>query len=143
MNRFSIRQNDFPSAIKYIKNGGDKLSTPSWAVRFKDDLTVKGSKIYYLKDRELISKERVSDYLRDKIYSKDSKNIIPFGRDSSYYQLVKQCVGITRRVLMDWLRAQRSLGSTRPSLPKAKQMSGIKIKKLTLETDLIFVKELI
>ena len=138
MNRYSIKQSDFPAAIKYIKTGEDKISAPNWAVKYKDDLSIKNGKIFYQVDRELVSKERVSDYLREQIYSKDAK--IPFGRDSSYYQLVKQCVGVTRRVLMEFLRSQKSLGSTRPSLAKPKQMSGIKIKKLTLETDLIFVR---
>ena len=138
MNRYSINQSDISAAIKYIKTGEDKLSAPNWVIKYKADLSTKNGKIFYQVDREVIPKERVSDYLREQIYSKDAK--IPFGRDSSYYQLVKQCVGVTRRVLMEFLRSQKSLGSTRPSLAKPKQMSGIKIKKLTLETDLIFVR---
>ena len=38
MNRYSIKEADFPAAIKYIKNGKDKLSAPNWAIKFKDDL---------------------------------------------------------------------------------------------------------
>ena len=138
MNRFKISQKDFPAAIRFLNTGSGKLSAPNWCSKFKNELTVKGDKIFYKKNLEVIPKERVSDYLREQIYSVEAK--IPFGRDSSYYQLVKQCVGITRRVLMEFLRAQKSLGSTRPSLPKPKQQSGMKIKKLTLETDLIFVR---
>ena len=81
MNRYSINQSDISAAIKYIKTGEDKLSAPNWAIKYKADLSTKNGKIFYQVDREVIPKERVSDYLREQIYSKDAK--IPFGRDSS------------------------------------------------------------
>ena len=41
---------------------------------------------------------------------------------------------------MDFLRGQKTLGEQRPAVAKPKVKSGPKLKKLTLETDLVFVK---
>ena len=41
---------------------------------------------------------------------------------------------------MDWLRSQKTLAETKPKLAKAKVAGGKKYKKITLESDLVFVR---
>ena len=102
---------------------------------------VKGKRIFFKEDgilKEIIPRERVDDFLRDQIYSKDSN--LPFSRDGAHYKLLKTTIGCSRRNLMSFLRSQKSLAETRPSLPKVKRHAMRKLKKLQLETDLIFVR---
>ena len=68
MDRFRVTDATLKSAIKFIKTGNGKA--PMWATRYKEDLSVKGSKLFY-KTREVVSKERVSEVLRDELYKKD------------------------------------------------------------------------
>ena len=68
MDRFRVTDATLKSAIKFIKTGKGKA--PMWATRYKEDLSVKGSKLFY-KTREVVSKERVSEVLRDELYKKD------------------------------------------------------------------------
>ena len=135
LNRYKFYEKDFPAAKKYIKSGKGKA--PNWCKKFKDKLQIKGSKIFY-DEKEIVPLEKVDDYLRSKLYSKDAT--LPFGRDSAHYKLLQTCVGIPRRKLMEFLRAQKTLAESRPSLPKPKVRSGTKLKKLQIETDLIFVR---
>ena len=46
LNRYKFYEKDFPAAKKYIKTGKGKA--PNWFKKFKDNLTIKGSKIFYL-----------------------------------------------------------------------------------------------
>jgi hypothetical protein len=86
----------------------------------------------------IVPREEVDDFLRKKIYSKDAT--LPFGRDSAHHLLLKETIGISRRVLMEFLRKQKNIQVSKPSLPKAKTRPGKKISKLTLEFDLVFVR---
>ena len=133
MNRYKFIDADIPKVKKFLKSG--KGVVPNWAKKYRDELTVKGNTIYY-QDKEIVTQEKISDFLRDKIMSKDAT--IPFGRDSAYYKL--KCVGIPRRKLMDWLRSQKTLAETKPKLAKPKVAGGKKYKKITLESDLVFVR---
>ena len=137
MNRFKFKEADFPGAIKYIKTGKDEINAPNWAIKRKADLTVKGKTVFF-KGLEIVAEEKINDYLREKIYSKDAN--IPYGRDSCFHLLKTTVVGIPRRRVMDFLREQKTLGEQRPAVAKPKVKSGPKLKKLTLETDLVFVK---
>ena len=133
MNRYKFVDADIPKVKKFLKSG--KGNVPNWAKKYRDELTVKGNTIYY-QDKEIVTQEKMSDFLRDKIMGKDAT--IPFGRDSAYYKL--KCVGIPRRKLMDWLRSQKTLAETKPKLAKPKVAGGKKYKKITLESDLVFVR---
>ena len=137
MNRYKFLEAQFPIVKTYLKNNKLTKNLPKWAVKFKEQLTIKKGKIMYM-DKEIVPREKVQDYLRDKLYSKEAT--LSFGRDSAHYTLLKSTVGISRRVLMEFLRSQKNLAESRPSLAKAKVKSGIKRKKLTLGTDLIFVR---
>ena len=115
MDRYKISNDAVKKALKFLKTGtGNK---PNWASKYKDDLTVKGSKLFY-KDREVIGKERVDEVLRKELYKK--KGDVPSGRDSGFHILKKRYCGISRRALMSFIRAQKPLGEVKAALPKPK-----------------------
>ena len=138
MNRFKFNEADWPAAIKYLKTGKDEINAPNWAISKKADLKVTGGKILY-QGLEIIPSEKLDDYLREKIYDKDTK--LAFGRDSCFHLLKKSIVGCPRRRVMAFLRAQKTLGETRAAVPQPKIRSGPKLKGLQLQTDLIFVRK--
>ena len=138
MNRYKFKEADWPGAIKYLKTGKEEINAPNWAIAKKADLKVKGNKIFY-KDLEIIPSEKIDDYLRDKIYNKDSK--LTFGRDSCFHLLKKSVIGCPRRRVMTFLRSQKTLGETRAAVPQPKIRSGPKLKGLQLQTDLVFVRK--
>ena len=135
MNRYKFTAKGISEAVKFLKNNSD--SGPNWAVKYKDDLKVKGNDVYY-KDKKIITKDKVDKVLRKEIYKIDAD--IPAARDSAFHLLKAKYTGITRRHLMKWLQAQKSVGETRPAVAKAKRSAGEKMKTYTFETDLIFLK---
>ena len=88
MQRFKYHQKDWPAAISYIKKGKKTIDTPNWAIKFKDDLSVKGKIIYYKVRQQLVPREKVTAFLRKKIYDKSAT--VPFGRDSA--DISEECV---------------------------------------------------
>ena len=109
MHRYKFYAKDWKYAIDFLKNGNKTVYTPNWAVRFKDDLKLKGKQIYF-QDKKIIPSEQVEKFLRKKMY--DKKADISFGRDSAFYTLSKECVGVGRRKIMDFLRGQKSRNQT-------------------------------
>ena len=138
MQRFKYHQKDWPAAISYIKKGKKTIDTPTWCIKFKDDLSVKGKTIYYKVKQQLVPREKVTAFLRKKIYDKSAT--VPFGRDSAFHILKQQSIGVGRRAVMDFLRAQKSLGQVRPAVAAPKQKSGKKLKGYVCEVDLVFLK---
>ena len=138
MNRYKLKREDFPAAIKYIKGKSNKGDSPNWAVKFKDDLTVHGKNIKF-KGLDIIPIGEVDKYLRTVLM--DPAGDVPFARDSAFHILKKRVKGIGRRQVMEFFRAQRTLGETRAALPKPKVQGGEKLKKYTVEVDLIFVRK--
>ena len=59
MHRYKFLERDFPAAITYIKKGTKTVDTPTWALKFKSDLTTSNKKIFYQK-KEIIPKEKVN-----------------------------------------------------------------------------------
>ena len=138
MNRYKLRREDFPKAIKYVRGKANKSETPNWAIKFKDDLTVHGKKLKY-KGMDIVAEEDVDKYLRTALFDKNSD--LPFSRDAAFHVLKKTVVGIPRRKIMEFQRSQRTLGETRAALPKPKVKGGPKLKKYTIETDLVFIRK--
>ena len=136
MNRFKITAAAVKKTKQYIKDGSGK--PPPWAVRFKDDLSLAGQKLLF-KDREVIPRERVEAVLREEIYRKNGD--MPAGRDGAFHICKKKYVGISRRALMDFIRAQKSLGEVKAAQNKPKRSAGERLKNYVLETDLIFLKK--
>ena len=134
MNRYKFTSDGIKSAIKFLKDGEDG---PPWAQKYKEDLKVKGTDVFY-KNKKIISHDKVGDVLREEIYKKDGDT--PAGRDSGFHLLKQKYVGISRRYLMKFLQSQKALGTTRAAVAKPKKAAGKKLKKYTIETDLIFLK---
>ena len=135
MDRFKITDAALKKAIKFVKSGDGKA--PAWASKYKADLTIKGSKLFY-KEREIVSRERVDDVLREQLYKKGGD--VPSGRDSAFHICKQRYVGISRRALMDFIRKQKPLGEVKAALPKPKQSGGERLKNYVFETDLVFLK---
>ena len=133
MDRFRITEAAFKKGLNFLEKGTGK--PPIWCTRFKEDLSVKGGKIYYAK-REIIPKERVNSVLRFEFYKKNGD--CPSARDSAFHILKKRYVGLSRRDVMKFIRAQKSLGEVKSALPKPKMSAGKKYKNYCYETDLVF-----
>ena len=84
MFRYKFTEASVDKARKYLK--GTVKKGPVWAERFKDDLTLKGKKVFY-KTMQIVPKEQVDKLLRDELYKKDGD--IPSGRDSAFH-IIKQ-----------------------------------------------------
>ena len=136
MDRFKITDAAIKQAIEYIKT--EKGKPPRWVSKYKDDISLKGNKLYY-KEREVISKERVDDVLRTELYKKNGD--IPAGRDSAFHICKQRYVGISRRALMEFIRKQKPLGEVKSALNKPKVAGGERLKNYVFETDLIFLKK--
>ena len=136
MDRFKFTELSIKKAIQFLKNKKGKPS--AWVTKFKDDLSVKGGKIFF-KDREVVPREKVSDLLRNELYKKNGD--IPSGRDSAFHLLKQRYIGCSRRAVMEFIRSQKPLGEIKAALNKPKQSSGEKLKNYVFETDLIFLKK--
>ena len=136
MDRYKISNEGVKKSVKFLKTGAG--TPPKWVSKYKDDLTVKGSKLFY-KDREVVGKERVDEVLRKELYKK--KGDVPSGRDSAFHILKQRYVGISRRALMSFIRAQKPLGEVKAALPKPKMSAGERLKHYVFETDLVFLKK--
>ena len=136
MHRYKFTADSVKKA-KYFLQG--KTNTgPVWAVKFKADLKIKDGNVFY-KDKQIVPKESVGDLLRKDIYKVGGDT--PSGRDSAFHILKQRYIGVSRRVLMEWLRAQKALGETRSAVAKPRQSFGERLKRYTFETDLIFLKK--
>ena len=136
MNRYKFTDASLEKAIKFIR--GKTSTGPAWAKKHKEDLKIKGKKLYY-KDKEIVTRERIDEVLRSEIYKKNGD--VPTGRDSAFHILKQRYVGIPRRPVMEFLRKQRTIGETRAAIPKAKRAKGEKLKEYTFETDLVFLRK--
>jgi hypothetical protein len=88
---------------------------------------------------DIVAEEDVDKYLRTALFDKTSD--LPFSRDAAFHILKKKVVGIPRRKIMEFQRSQRTLGETRAALPQPKVRGGPKLKKYTIETDLVFIRK--
>jgi hypothetical protein len=138
MNRFRFTDADINRTIQYLKTGKGHLEIPRWAEKYQEDLKIKTKQLYY-KDKLIVSREKLDGYLRKRLY--DKKADLTTGRDSLHYQLMKEIVGAPRRMIMEFLRKQKSYGETRSALPQPKQTGGPRLKGFVVETDLCFIKK--
>ena len=137
MNRYKVSEKDFDAAKKFMQGKAFKKDAPSWAVKYKEQLSFKGSKLFYL-DKQVIPIEKVDTYLRNMLYSKNER--VPMSRDSAFHLLKKRVGGgITRKALMDFISGQNVNESGRAAVPKVKT-GGKPIKNYTIEFDLVFIR---
>ena len=136
MFRFKFTEKNVNAAIKYLRDG--KGTPPKYAVKFKDELTIKGKKLFY-NGKEVIPRERMEAVMREALYKE--KSDVPYGRDSAFHVLKQRYVGLPKHRLMEFIRKQKTLGEITPALNKPRQTGGPRLKNLTFETDLIFLRK--
>ena len=135
MNRFKFSNANLKAAIAFVQN--KSKDGPTFAKRFKDDLKVKKNKLFY-QDREVVPVEKVDAILRNEIYKKNGD--VSASRDAAHHLIKQRYCGITRRSIMKFLQAQKSVGETMAAVAKPKQSAGVKMKGYSFETDLVFIK---
>ena len=139
MNRYKIEKSSFAAVKKFLAGKLFKKDVPSYASKFKSDLSFRGKTLLYKGD-PVIPSEDVDSFLRKEFYSK--KSDIPLSRDGAWHILKKRNIhGITRTRLMKFLKAQSPVESTRNALPKPKQQSGQPVRKFHFQTDLVFIRK--
>ena len=136
MHRYNFTNVGITQTVAFLK--GKSKDAPGWAKRFKEDLKAKGKKVFY-KELEVIPQEGIDDYLRTKMFEKNGK--LPFGRDAAFHKLKQTTVGIPRRKLMAFIKAQPIFEHTKAAVPQAKQKGGPKLKTYTIESDLVFIRK--
>ena len=83
----------------------------------------------------VVPHEEIETYLRRSLL--DPKSTMPLGRDSAYYHVQKETIGISRRALYKFLEKQGVLQLTK-NIPNERQKGGIKLfKRGYCEMDLI------
>ena len=97
------------------------------------------SAVLYAKEHDewklVVPEEDVESYLRKSML--DPKSTMPLGRDSAYYHVQRQTVGISRRALYKFLEKQGVLQITK-NIPNETQKAGIWLETRGFcETDLI------
>ena len=136
MFRYKFTDKSVADAIRFLKT--KKGVPPTFVQRFKDDLTFKGSKLYY-NNKEVISQERRDDVFREELYKK--KSDVPTARDSGFHILKQRFVGLSKNKLNEFIRKQKPLGQVKQSLAKPKVSGGPKLKGYTFECDLVFLRK--
>ena len=136
MNRYRFTRESLANTIEFLK--GKRDTGPTWAVRYKEKLEVKGDKVYF-EGKEIVPQKDIDTVLRREMYKRDGE--VGTGRDSAFHLLKQKYVGIPRRPVMAFIRKQRVLQTVKPALPQPRQMSGKKLKMYTFETDLVFLKK--
>ena len=110
MNRYKIEKKTYPLVKLFLAGKAFKKDVPSYAAKFRDQLSFKGNKLLY-NGTPVIPVEDVDKYLRKQFYSK--KSDLPPSRDGAWHLLKKRNVqGITRTRLMKFLKAQSPIEST-------------------------------
>ena len=137
MNRYRVKKSDFEKAKKYLAGKAFKNASPTWAVKFKDKLTVKKGKVLY-DGLQIIAQEDADAFLRKLLYEGDK---VAFSRDTAFHHIKKQAVGLSRRYVMDFIRGQQvnEMGRAAPSGYK-KGKGGKPISNYVFEFDLVFVR---
>ena len=138
INRYKVSKADYDKAKLYLNGKSFKKDTPSWAVKFKEDISFRNGKLYY-KELPVIPTEDVDSYLRGQVFDKQSD--LPLSRDGAFHLIKQRVAGITRARLMRFLKAQSVVESTKNAQPKPKQMSGKPLKNFHFEADLVFVRK--
>jgi len=139
MNRYKVSKESYPKVREFLEGNAFKKDVPTYARKFKELLSFKGSDLYY-KEQKVIPVEEVDAYLRKEFYSKNSD--VPLTRDGAWHIITKRdIVGITRARLMKFLKSQSAVESVRNAPPKPKRAGGVPVKKFHFETDLVFIRK--
>lgn len=137
LNRYrNVNQKDVDNTKLFVAGKIKESELPTWAKRFKDDLSVKDNQLI-LGDRIVVSNQEREALMRKLIY--DSKSDVAPSRDAGYYLIKKRYANISRRQWLAFLKAQRVIRKTDNAPRKAKQ-GGKKLSRTgELECDLFFI----
>ena len=136
MNRYTYTSSSVKQAIAYLKN--QEGQPPNFISDHPESFSSKGGQLFYDK-KMVVPQELRADLLR-KILYKDPGG--PMGRDSLYYHIQPNFVGIPRSFVLEFLKKQKVLQDVKP-LPRSeiKLRGGIRHRKLgVLETDLVHLR---
>ena len=137
LNRYrNVNEKDVDNTKLFVAGKIKESELPTWAKRFKDDLSVKTNQLM-LGDRIVVSNQEREALMRKLIYS-TSSDVAP-SRDAGYYLIKKRYANISRRQWLAFLKAQRVIRKTDNAPRKAKQ-GGKKLSRTgELECDLFFI----
>lgn len=128
MFRYSFDKTEISKAKKFLKKETDKK--PSFLNKFQGSIK-KGN--LYLENKLVIPKEDAEKFLRKKVLG----GTVPLSRDGLYYFLSKNFVGISRKMIDKFLKAQNFIRETDTAQPTSKKASRRVKKKGQLSFDLI------
>ena len=138
MNRYRITESQLPIVKKFLA-GKATNKVPTWAKKFKDDLSVKRGKLFY-KQQEVIPREQIDTFLRKIFYTKGET--VPLSRDGAFHILKQRpVIGVSRRAIMSFIKGQEPVESGRAAVPQRKKKGGTPLKGYVFETDLIFIRK--
>ena len=139
LNRYrNVNRADVDAVKKFVSSGKKGSAPTSWAKRFKDKLTVKGSDLL-LDGRIVVANEEREDLMRDLVYNTNS-DVAP-SRDAGYYLIKKRYVNVSRREWLQFLKKQRVIRMTDNAPPKMKRGGRKLSRKGELEQDLFFISK--
>ena len=136
MNRYTFTQDNVKQAIDYLKS--QEGDPPSFISDNPDSFTTQDNQLFY-KSKIVVPLELRAELLR-KIMYKDPGG--PMGRDSLYYFVSPNFVGIPRRFILEFLKKQKIFQDVKP-FPRSEthKRGGIRHRKLgVLETDLVHLR---
>ena len=139
LNRFKINQADFPKAIKYLLKKAYKKDTPNWIVKNEKHLTIEAGKVLY-NGLKIIPIEKQDEYLRTLVFGDSA---VPLSRDGMFHQVFKgknAVAGLSRRKIMNFLRAQSVVQKGKGAEPVPK-LAGKKVKEYAIEFEEMLKKQ--
>ena len=128
VNRYNFTRASVASAIKFLK--GKAKRQPNFLKIRKG--TVKDGKLY-LDGKRVVPREEVDDYLRDRIY----KGATPLSRDSAFYSIFRDVIGVSRKAIDLFLKSQRIIRETDRQQPAVKRKGRKVHAKGQLHLDLV------
>ena len=90
----------------------------------------------FLEDKEVVPKEQIDKYLREKIYD----GTTPMTRDAAYHWLMKNTAGLSRANIERFLKKQRIIRETDNANPTTKRPARRVNTKGRLHVDLVEIK---
>ena len=112
MNRYTYTGSSVKQAIAYLKN--QEGQPPPYISDHPEAFTTKYGQLFY--EKKMVAPEDLRAELLRKILYKDPGG--PMGRDSLYYHIQPNFVGIPRSYVLEFLKKQKVLQDVQP-LPRS------------------------
>ena len=131
VNRYKFTKATVTQGVKFLK--GTAKRQPNYLKGRKG--TLKDGKLH-LDGKRVIPKEDVESYLRERIY----KGATPLSRDSAFYAISRDVVGVSRAALDKFLKSQRIIRETDNQQPSVRRKGRKVNTKGQLHLDLVELK---